>query len=207
MGLLNRRYSGFTQQLKRAAYWQVAAVLLLACVAVAALGDEGREAFRYDRMAIENGEYWRLVTGHFAHLGVTHLLLNLAGLVLVWLLVGRYYTRLQWILAVLLSMAAVSGGFWFIDTYMLWYVGLSGALHGLLLAGTIQGLKSLPSESAIICVLVVAKLAYEQFAGALPGSESVSGGHVVVNAHLSGAIGGVVTAAILWRSVEGQRSI
>ena len=207
MGLLNRRYSGFTQQLKRAAYWQVAAVLLLACVAVAALGDEGREAFRYDRMAIENGEYWRLVTGHFAHLGITHLLLNLAGLVLVWLLVGRYYTRLQWILAVLLSMAAVSGGFWFIDTYMLWYVGLSGALHGLLLAGTIQGLKSLPSESAIICVLVVAKLAYEQFAGALPGSESVSGGHVVVNAHLSGAIGGVVTAAILWRSVEGQRSI
>jgi len=207
MGLLNRRYSGFTQQLKRAAYWQVAAVLLLACAAVAALGDEGREAFRYDRMAIENGEYWRLVTGHFAHLGITHLLLNLAGLVLVWLLVGRYYTRLQWILAVLLSMAAVSGGFWFIDTYMLWYVGLSGALHGLLLAGAIQGLKSLPSESAIICVLVVAKLAYEQFAGALPGSESVSGGHVVVNAHLFGAVGGVVTAAILWRSVEGQRSI
>ena len=42
---------------------------------------------------IAEGEYWRLLSGHFAHLGYPHLALNLAGLLLVWLLVGRLYAH------------------------------------------------------------------------------------------------------------------
>jgi rhomboid family GlyGly-CTERM serine protease len=207
MGLFNRNQSGLSGYLRDAAYWQVAAVLLLVCLAVAAMGDAGREVLKYERLSIEDGEYWRLATAHFTHLGTTHLLLNMAGLVLVWLLVGRYLNNWQWMLTLTLSMVTVSAGFWFVDIYMLWYVGLSGVLHGLLLAGTVLGFHKQPSESAIIVVVVIGKLAWEQLAGPLPGSESVSGGDVVVNAHLFGAIGGLVTAAILWRSVSGQRSI
>ncbi len=207
MGLFNRGHSGLKDYVQGATYWQVAIALLLVCAMVAAFGDAGREILKYERLAIEDGQYWRLVTAHFAHLGTTHLLLNMAGLVLVWLLVGRYMSRLQWSLTVIMSMVAVSAGFWFIDTYMLWYVGLSGVLHGLLLAGAIQGFRSQPSESAVICAVVIGKLAWEQFSGPLPGSESVSGGEVVVNAHLFGAIGGLMAAAILWRSVSDRRSI
>jgi len=207
MGLFNRQQSGIKGFLQDAAYWQVAAFLLVACGLVALFGDAGRDALKYDRLSIEDGEYWRLLTAHFAHLGYTHLLLNMAGLVLVWLLVGRNYSSLQWIIVVSVSMTVISGAFWFVDTYMLWYVGLSGALHGLLLAGAVQGYRTFPSESVIICVIVVGKLAWEQLAGPLPGSESVSGGDVVVNAHLFGAIGGLAAAGILWRSPDGQRSI
>jgi len=74
---------------------------------------------------------------------------------------------------------------------------LSGLLHGLLLAGAIAGVRSLPAESLVICAVVVAKLAYEQIAGPLPGSESVAGGAVVVNSHLYGAVGGALSAAII----------
>jgi len=207
MGLLNRRQSVLQDIRSGLDCWYVAVALVITCLLFAGFGGEGRETFMYDRLAIADGEYWRLLTGHFVHLGATHLVLNLAGLVLVWLLVGRYYTSGQWSLVLLITIATVSGCFWFIDIHMLWYVGLSGVLHGLLLAGAVQGFKTLPSESAIIGAIVIGKLAWEQFAGPLPGSESVSGGNVVVNAHLFGGIGGLIAAGLLWRSSGEKPSI
>jgi len=182
-------------------------LLVIICVIFALFGDAGRETFRYDRLQIENGEYWRLITGHFVHLGSTHLVLNMAGLVLVWLLVGRYFSRIQWLQVLAIVLAVTTASFWFVDEHLLWYVGLSGLLHGLLIAGAIRGYRFLASESAIICLIVAGKLAWEQFSGPLPGSESVSGGAVVVNAHLFGAIGGVASALLVGRSVPDERSI
>ncbi len=189
--------------------WQVPFVVALACVVAAAWGDDGREFLRYDRLAIAGGDYWRLLSAHFVHLGVPHLALNLAGVALVWLLVGRLYNTRQWIMVAAISILAMDAGFWFLDAGLRWYVGLSGLLHGLLLAGAIRGLRSLPGESVVICVAVVAKLVYEQVAGPLPGSESAAGGAVVVNAHLYGAVGGALSACVLWRRIpteafEGQ---
>ncbi len=207
MGLLKRRQAALRGILQGGVHWQVAAALVALCAAFALFGDAGRETFRYDRLQIENGEYWRLVSGHFVHLGMAHLVLNLAGLVLVWLLVGRYFGRLQWLVVFAVTLAVTTAGFWFVDVHMLWYVGLSGVLHGLLLAGAIKGLRELPSESAIIIAIVVGKLAWEQFSGPLPGSESVSGGAVVVNAHLFGAVGGALAAAAVRRSAADSRSI
>jgi rhomboid family GlyGly-CTERM serine protease len=207
MGLFKRRQIALKEMLQGGAHWQVAALLLAVCVAFALFGDAGRETFRYDRLRIEDGEYWRLVTGHLVHLGTTHFILNMAGLVLVWLLVGRYYTRSQWLIVFATTLAVTSAGFWFVDVHMLWYVGLSGVLHGLLLAGAIRGYRELPTESVIIVLIVAGKLAWEQFSGPLPGSESATGGSVVVNAHLFGGIGGALAAALLWRSVDDKPSI
>jgi rhomboid family GlyGly-CTERM serine protease len=207
MGLFDRLPTLRERVLSGAAHWQVAVVLIVVAVAFASFGDVGRDTFMYERLAIADGEYWRLVTGHFVHLGRTHLVLNLAGLVLVWLLVGRYYEGVQWLLVVGVVLVVMSAAFWFIDTNLLWYVGLSGLLHGLLVAGAVRGFRELPSESAIIAVIVAGKIGWEQLAGPMPGSESVSGGDVVVNAHLFGAIGGLVSAALVWRSPTEKRSI
>jgi len=178
-------------------HWQVALVVALVCVFAAAFGDDAREFLRYDRAAIADGEYWRLLSGHFVHLGYSHLALNLVGLLLVWLLVGRLYSTQRWLFVTVISIVVMDAGFWFLDADLRWYVGLSGLLHGLLLAGAIAGVRSLPAESLVICAVVVAKLAYEQIAGPLPGSESVAGGAVVVNSHLYGAVGGALSAAII----------
>ena len=207
MGLFQRPQSGLQGVLQAGVHWQVVALLVVICVIFALFGDIGRETFRYDRLLIEDGEYWRLITGHFVHLGTTHLVLNMAGLVLVWLLVGRYFNRVQWLQVLAIILAVTTASFWFVDEHLLWYVGLSGVLHGLLVAGAIRGYRELPSESAIIGLIVAGKLAWEQFSGPLPGSESVSGGAVVVNAHLFGAVGGVAAALLAGRSVADGRSI
>ena len=195
------------QILRPVAHWQVPLVFALVCAVAVAFGDDGREILRYDRSAIAQGEYWRLLSGHIAHLGHRHLLLNLAGLALVWLLLGRLYTTRQWILVAAISVLVMDAGFWFVDTGMRWYVGLSGMLHGLLLAGAIRRFRSLPGESIVICAVLVAKLAYEQVAGPLPGSEAAAGGAVVVNSHLYGAIGGALSALVFWRGVRTPASI
>jgi hypothetical protein len=52
-------------------------------------------------------------------------------------------------------------------------------------------------------VVVVGKVAYEQIAGPLPGSEATSGGAVIVDAHLYGIIGGTAVAAALIRVRRG----
>ena len=207
MGLIKRRQSSHNSIAGGLAHWQAAGAIAAVCLAMALLGEAGRDAFMYNRAAIAEGEYWRLVTGHFVHLGPTHLALNLAGLVLVWLLVGRYFRTVEWLAVLAVAVVTTSAAFWFVDRHLFWYVGLSGVLHGLLLAGTVRGIRELPTESSIIAAILVAKLAYEQIAGPMPGSESVSGGEVVVNAHLYGAIGGVIAAATLWRSAPEQRPI
>lgn len=180
--------------------WQLPFVVALVCVVAAAWSDAARELFRYDRYEVAGGQIWRLASAHIVHLGWQHLLLNLAALAMVWFLVGRRYGSKQWTYVIAISAAAIGAGFWWLDTGLSWYVGLSGVLHGMLLAGAIQGLRWIPWESVAICVLVIAKVAYEYFYGPLPGSEIAAGGPVVVAAHLYGAAGGVLAAAIFWRS-------
>ncbi|MGI9204285.1 MAG: rhombosortase [Woeseiaceae bacterium] len=197
MGLVDRREPGLISRIKHATYWHFAGVLIIVSLVVGTFGDEGRELLKYDRLAIESGELWRFITAHFAHLGRSHLLLNMLGLFLTWLLVGRYFSGLQWILVAIVSMAFQAAGFWYLDSNMLWYVGMSGLLHGLMLAGALKGIGILRTESLLLCGLVIAKLVYEQFWGPLPGSESTSGGNVVVNAHLYGAVGGALAAFML----------
>ena len=207
MGLRNRLENVLKPRVVWGGYWLVCVLLIAVCSGISLFGEEGRVLLRYDRLAISDGQYWRLLTGHLAHLGYSHLLLNMAGLVLVWLLVGRYFTTSRWFFVVGTSMIATTGGFWFIDENMLWYVGLSGVLHGLVVAGATAGLRQLPGESAVILAFVGGKLLWEQLAGPLPGSESASGGTVIVNAHLFGAVGGAVAATLLWRGDRPSRSI
>ena len=186
--------------------WILPATLAAAALLLLAAGDIGREWLRWDRGSIADGEFWRLVTGHIAHLGISHALLNIAGLVLVWYLVGEALTTLEWLLVLAVSFLSTSAGLWFLSPEVGWYVGLSGALHGLLAAGVIAQFRLRTLESSIIAVVVVTKLVYEQIAGPLPGSESTSGGHVVVDAHLYGLIGGTL-AALALVSVRNKAAI
>ena len=171
------------------------------------LGDGGRLALAYNRDALEAGELWRLLTAHFVHLSLTHVLLNLAGLALVVWIVGHAYSWSQWLFVTFMCVVVIDAGFWFLSPELDWYVGISGLLNGILAAGLVVGIAGRERESIVLAVIVLAKLTWEQTSGPLPGSESTSGGAVVVIAHIYGAVGGLLSAALLWRRVRPAASI
>lgn len=178
-------------------FWALPAVILLTSLVFELWADEGRVALRFDRSGIEAGQLWRLLTGHFVHLGWPHLVLNALGLILVWLLCGRAYSIAAWCLVIGTAVAAVDAGLWYCDPALEWYVGLSGLLHGLLAAGIVTLVIGGSMEMLVLGLLLVAKLAWEQLQGPMPGSDALAGAAVVVNAHLYGALGGTVVALVL----------
>ena len=179
--------------------WLLPGTLLIIAALLAATGDAGREWLRFERGPIGDGEVWRLITGHFVHLGLTHFLLNSAGLVLVWILVGRGFAFLEWLAIIAGSIAAIDIGLWIFSPELEWYVGLSGLLHGMLVGGILASWRERRSEALILGLVIAGKLAYEQLLGPLPGSEGTSGGTVIVDAHLYGVVGGIILAGILIR--------
>ncbi len=184
----------FKQALTTPSYWFAAALTIL-CVALhyAGLSDN----LRFDRQAIDNGAWWLLLSGNFVHLGESHLWMNMAGLGLVVALVWGHFSAKQWLLITIFSSVVVGIGLYFLDDEVQWYVGFSGSLHGLIIAGVIRDIKIYPKSACLLLTLIIGKLVWEQVAGALPGSEAAAGGRVVVNAHLYGAIAGAVIAGIL----------
>ena len=186
--------------------WLLPIALTAIAIILLATGDSGRELLRYDRAALAGGEAWRLLSGHLVHLGTSHAVLNVAGLLLVWFLVGTALATREWLWVLAGSMAGVSAGLWFLSPQVGGYVGLSGALHGLLAAGVIAQFRQRALESSVIAAVVIGKLVYEQLLGPLPGSESTSGVNVVVDAHLFGLIGGTLVALTLIR-VRGKAPI
>ena len=75
-----------------------------------------------------------------------------------------------------------------------WYVGLSGVLHGLFIAGALRWMSRAEIEGYVLAAFLVVKLVWEQVYGALPMSVSGAGGPVVVDAHTAGAVGGLACA-------------
>jgi rhomboid family GlyGly-CTERM serine protease len=201
MGLINGLISDVAKRGRISQTWLLPAVIAIFCLATALAGDEGREWLRWDRDGIANGQFWRIVSGHFVHLSWSHFLLNLGAFFLVWMIVGDRFASRIWILLITVCVAGMGLGFWFMAHELQWYVGMSGLLHGLLMAGLIVGVRSSPTESLLIVSFVVAKLVFEQLSGPLPGSESVSGGAVIVDAHLYGALSGTIFAALCLRKL------
>lgn len=155
-------------------------------------GEPARLAMRYERAGVLAGDYWRLITGHLVHGSLAHLLLNMAGLGLIAALFSRDYTLRQWLIVLLLSAMTINAGFVLFEPQLQWYVGLSGILHGALAAGTVAWWRHETKPLALaLTVGLIGKLTWEQWQGALPLSGDMP---VIVNAHLYGAIGGLVGA-------------
>jgi rhomboid family GlyGly-CTERM serine protease len=149
------------------------------------------EVVQFERQRIAQGELWRLLSGHFVHLNWSHFALNMAGLFMLWLFFRGYQRQLYWLLAIVLIALLCSAGL-YIDGQLASYVGFSGVLHGLFLLGALHECKRYPLSGVVLLALLLGKLLWEQWQGALPGSEALSGGRVAVNAHLYGALAGLL---------------
>ena len=155
--------------------------------------------FAYQRQDILNGEYWRAITRNFTHLSLVHGLLNLLAWMLIWFYGRAVCSVFEWLVALTLCSAGVGFGLLIFLPALQTYVGLSGTLHGVLVVIAILSLRH-PHYTAIswtILVFVVAKLTYETIYGATPATAELVQMNVITEAHLYGAISGVVVGSLL----------
>ena len=174
-------------------------VIAVLCL-IQAQGPRVVAELRYERAAVATGEWWRILTGQLVHLDATHLAMNVAALVLLWCLyIGDARPR-EWLLMALGAALAVGLGLWFLEPGIGWYVGISGALHGLWAGGGIACRKRWPLESGVTLALLVGKLGLEVWYGPVSGLLGASL-TVVTAAHRYGALGGAAVALALgaWR--------
>ncbi|WP_059120346.1 rhombosortase [Vibrio sp. MEBiC08052] len=142
----------------------------------------------WDKQAITQGQWWRIVTGNFTHTNTTHLAMNLIALWLI-TLIFRPSVRALWQQLLLLSLLIGIGLFW---SDLDFYVGLSGTLHGLFasfaLSEALQGRKS----SWLLVVGVCGKVIWEQCFGASEATQALIEAPVAIQAHLLGLAGGLL---------------
>jgi len=184
--------------------WAIGFAALL--VMLQLLPEHWQLLLRYDRSAVDQGEWWRLLSGNLVHLGWAHLALNGAALLIgAWLFAaGR--TPVAWALALLVCGLAVNVGLHLFSPDVYWCVGLSGILHGFLLLGALDWALRGDRLGWVLLAVWIGKVVWEQLQGASPVSEGVVGGAVITEAHLWGLLGGALyaLAELLWRHRQGR---
>jgi rhomboid family GlyGly-CTERM serine protease len=150
----------------------------------------------YNRSLITAGEYWRIISGHFFHSNANHFLLNTAAVALLWALHGQYYSYKNYLLVFLTSAIVCSLGIYWFSVNIELYVGLSGVLHGFFVWGALMDLKHKEKTGYLLLIGVMAKIIHEQIYGASADVEILIGASVATDAHLYGAIGGML--AFIW---------
>lgn len=159
------------------------------------LGDWARTWLAFDRDAIAAGQWWRLLTGNFAHLGWYHWLLNALGVVVLVLLCPQPLPLWIWWRRVLLIGLGMSLSLWAFVPGLTHYVGMSGVIHGLFVLGLVPQVRR-GDLIALGCLLyLLGKIGWELYAGAPVSDEAAIGGRVIVESHLYGTLSAVVYGA------------
>ncbi len=116
--------------------------------------------------------------------------MNMSGLVLLNVLFKNIFSPLQWFALILVSMSGIDLGLIIFNPEIAWYVGFSGVLHGIIAVVSLMLILNHGVKGAGILILLLLKLIWEQLSGPLPGTEDWTGGAVITEAHLYGAISG-----------------
>lgn len=153
--------------------------------------------WRYDQALIDGGDYWLLLSGNIVHLNWAHWGLNIAGLAIVAFFFSGYGSVFHWLFVISVSAVFVGVGLYWFNPEVTTYVGLSGVLHGLFIYGGLREIRFYPASGYALLFILVGKLIWEVFYGAVPGSEELTAGRVITDAHLYGAIGGGLAAVLL----------
>ncbi len=176
------------------------AVLLLLVGALSWLaGWQGAlaEVLSYERAAILQGQWWRLLTGHLVHGSALHWAMNLLGLALVFGLFERHERVIVTLLYLIFLALVISAGLLILHPELIRYVGMSGVVHGLFACYAARTFLSGRRMAAIALLLLLAKLTTEQLAGPGAGTQALVGLPVIVDAHLYGAVAGM-SLSLLW---------
>lgn len=174
--------------------------ILLVVVAIAAYAVFGAApgAWVFDRAEVAQGEWWRLLSGHWVHSDTAHAAWDIAAL----LIIGAIFeSRLRWRLPVILIFVTVG-----VDTWLWWgdpdlryYCGLSGILNGLLIVGLVYLWRDTRHPVALLTgIAAVLKIALEITSGQSLITQTAWPS--VPSAHAAGILSGLVFVIGAWIS-------
>ncbi|MCL6271382.1 rhombosortase [Sansalvadorimonas sp. 2012CJ34-2] len=154
-----------------------------------------QDALAYTRSGLVSGDWWRLLSGHWIHLSWYHLLMN--GLVLIAFYV-LYGERQKISLCMLFFLSiTISGGLWLKSPGIERYVGFSGVLTGLILIGAINTFSDDRLINTGIVLVILGKIAIEQWQPHDVITSALTDIPTVVDAHLYGALAGILYCILL----------
>lgn len=178
--------------------------LILALCAIVAFFFEplSGEWLAYDRFAIQGLETWRLLSGNIVHTNGYHLLLNLSGLTLLWALHGEHYRIGRFLKVFVWCSLGTSAGLYLFSEDLIWYAGLSGALHGIFVWGALMDIMNKMRSGWILLGGVALKVVYEQISGSSAQVAALIDAKVAIDSHLFGAVSGLIIFTLMWLTAK-----
>lgn len=179
-------------------YLSIAAVIILIASVIGLFYQpQLSDGLSYDRSQFAKQSFTAL-SHALLHLNMQHLILNIVGLLCIYILFNGAFISLWWLFALATSAVVSAYGMYYYSPETANCVGLSGALHGLFIYAVLRS-----RASVFWLVAIAVKLIVEQ-TGILPASvltERFIANPVIVDAHLWGAAGGFLFYGIV-RSIN-----
>jgi rhomboid family GlyGly-CTERM serine protease len=166
--------------------WGPPAALSVFCLLLMLAGPQLSRALQYDRGAIAAGEWWRLLSGNFVHLGYWHLLLNVLSLALLVLLCPERLSPAEWLRRLVVIGVGMSVCLYFFVPSVQTYVGLSGLIYGLFALGLGRQALTRDEIAIVSLIFLTARISWELVVGAPQSETKLIGGGVVAESRISG---------------------
>lgn len=166
--------------------WLAAGALALLAL-LSGARPESLAALEWQRSAIVDGEWHRVLTAHVAHLDTHHLLFNLLGLAVMVELLMEQWAWVDLATLILVSALGTSLLLWWCEPELRWYAGMSGLLHGLWAGAALHVCLRRRSaiHAAALLALAIKLVWLNHGTGAIP---------VLPIAHVYGAFSGLLWA-------------
>ncbi|MET0357470.1 MAG: rhombosortase, partial [Cellvibrio sp.] len=186
-------YQHFMKPFKLPANIVISLLIGAAILLFASFSDISFPLLSLDRTKVGSGELWRIFTGNFVHFGWAHSLMNLAGFLIVGLILLNAVSMRQFICLLLLCCLGVGTGIYYFNPEYGVYAGFSGAIHGLIVAALLLNKRHSHWLNGIFIALVFGKIFYEhQSDYQATDLQNLLPVPVAYDAHLYGAIVGLV---------------
>jgi rhomboid family GlyGly-CTERM serine protease len=168
------------------------ALLILIAAVIHLLEPQASQWLAYYHTGIIQFELWRLITATFCHSNLNHLLINLFGLIVTLLLFIDTFKATKLYPLIIFNSLFIGVILFLFEPQVIWYVGLSGVLHGLFSYGVAADISKKDRWGILLGCGLAIKITYEQIYGAQQSTIALIEAPVLVNAHLYGALSGIV---------------